>query len=144
MPINSRNKGSNAERELAARIHEHLGIRLIRNLEQSRAGGHDLVLAEGETGPVAAALARYAIEAKRHARATPALLAGWWKQAQGQAAEAGLIPALAYRADRAPWRVVLPLSELRPDLPPWPGVEFTADLSLPAWCALVREGFSND
>ena len=34
-----RSKGSAGERELARLIDEHLGIRLVRNLEQSRRGG---------------------------------------------------------------------------------------------------------
>jgi Holliday junction resolvase len=66
--MNSRAKGASAERELARVIHEHLGVRMVRNLEQYRQGGHDLVPHPDETGPVAAALARYAIEAKRYAR----------------------------------------------------------------------------
>lgn len=37
--INSRTKGATAEREFSTIIHEWSGIRLIRNLEQSRSGG---------------------------------------------------------------------------------------------------------
>jgi hypothetical protein len=134
-----REKGAGAERELAGAIFEELGVRLVRNLEQSRAGGHDLTLAPEQSGPVADALSRYALEVKRHAKATPALLAGWWAQAQAQAEAAGLVPALAYRPDRMPWRVVLPLAELRVELTRAAGIEFTAELSLPAFCAIVRE-----
>lgn len=135
-----RTKGAGGELELAGALFDELGVRLVRNLAQSRAGGHDLTLAPGECGPVAAALARFAFEVKRHARATPAELRAWWIQAETQAEAAGLVPALAYRADRHPWRVVLPLAELRPDLTRAPGWDFTAALPLPAFCALVREG----
>lgn len=42
MAINSRNKGASAEREFSNIIYQWAGIRLIRNLEQSRSGGFDL------------------------------------------------------------------------------------------------------
>jgi Holliday junction resolvase len=135
-----RDKGATAERELAGAIFGELGVRLVRNLDQSRRGGYDLTLAPGETGPAALALARYAVEVKRHARTTPALLRSWWSQAEAQAEAAGLVPALAYRPDRGAWRFVLPLCEVRPDLTRAPGIDFTADLPLAAFCSLVREG----
>ena len=135
-----REKGANAERELIGAIYDELGVRLMRNLEQSRAGGHDLTLAPGETGPVAEALGRFAVEVKRHARADRSALRAWWAQAETQAETAGLVPVLAYRVDRAPWRIILPLVELREGLTRAPGLDFTAELSLLAFCALVREG----
>ena len=134
-----RTKGSAGERELARLIDEHLGIRLVRNLEQSRRGGHDLTLADPEdSNPVAKELARYAVEVKRHARATPALIRQWWQQATEQALRADLVPLLAYRADRQDWRVVLPLCELQPSFGLWRGHE-TVELSLSGFCAVVRE-----
>ncbi len=137
---NSRAKGANAEREFAGLVHEELGVRLVRNLEQSRRGGHDLTLHPDESSPVASWLARYAFECKRHSRATPALIKGWWVQTCNQAERCGLLPALAYREDRASWRVVLPLCCLRPDLPAWGyRLEYTAELSVPAFAALARE-----
>jgi Holliday junction resolvase len=134
-----RTKGASGERELANLIHLHLGVRLARNLEQSRRGGHDLIPHPEDTGPVAQELARFAIEVKRHAKATPALLRDWWTQATEQARRAGLVPCLAYREDRQEWRVVLPLSALQPSLEPWEGHEWTADLSLLGFVTLVRE-----
>lgn len=135
-----RDKGASAERELAGAIFGELGVRLVRNLDQSRRGGYDLTLAPDEAGPVAAVLARFALEVKRHAQATPANVRVWWGQAEAQADAAGLVPVLAYRADRGAWRFVLPLYEVRPDLTQAAGVEFTAELSLTGFCALVREG----
>lgn len=134
-----RTKGAGAERELCGLIRDELGVRLVRNLEQSRRGGHDLIVADDETGPVAVALARFALEVKRHSQASPGTIAAWWRQAEEQGIRAGLVPALAYRADRLPWRFVLPLVELRPDLTRAGGIDFTANLSLPAFCAVVRE-----
>ena len=49
----SRRKGASGEREFAAALDDLLGIRLTRNLEQSRGGGHDLELPEDSAGPVA-------------------------------------------------------------------------------------------
>lgn len=71
-PINSRAKGASAEREFAQLIHQHLGVDLRRNLEQSRSGGHDLV-AVG-TDSVSLALDAFAIEIKRYALVTPGLI----------------------------------------------------------------------
>ena len=138
--MNSRSKGAGGERELARLIFDHLGVRMVRNLEQSRRGGHDLIPDPDESGPVAGWLARYALEVKRHSRATPALRVGWWGQTCVQAERVGLLPCLCYREDRADWRVVLPLSELRPELPTWDGLEFTVELSIPGFAALAREG----
>lgn len=143
MSVNSRTKGSGAERELARALTDELGVRLVRNLEQPRGGGHDLDPHPDEAGPVADELRRWAIEVKRHARATPALVAAWWIQTQAQAARVSKLPALAYRVDRGPWRVILPLSALRAELPRWQGIDWTAVVSLPAFCALVREGTGN-
>ena len=137
--MNSRNKGANGERELARLIRDHLGVRLVRNLEQSRRGGHDLIPHPDESGPVASWLARYAFECKRHSRATPHLLKGWWAQTSTQAEAVGLVPCLCYRQDRMDWRVVLPMDEIRPDLPAWEGLDFTVELSVAAFCVLIRE-----
>ncbi|MBK5938875.1 hypothetical protein [Halochromatium roseum] len=88
---------------------------------------------------MAAWLARLAIECKRHAKASPALMKGWWAQAEVQAETCGLVPALAYRQDRASWRFVLPMSELVQELPQWPGIEHTVELSVAGFAALARE-----
>ncbi len=141
----SRRKGASGEREFSAALCELIGVRMARNLEQSRKGGHDLELPEGATGPVAETLARLAVEVKRYATTPPGSLTAFWRQACAQAARAGLWPALAYRADRHPWRVRLPLACVRPDLfPLWADAELTADLPLPAFAALVREGAITD
>ena len=137
----SRRKGASGEREFSAALHEHVGLRLTRNLEQSRQGGHDLSPPEGATGPVAEALGRLAVECKRYATVTPGSLAGWWVQAVAQAERVGLWPCLAYRPDRQPWRVRLPLACLRPDLYPfWSDGNLTVDLHLAGFATLIREG----
>lgn len=98
MPINSRNKGSAAEREVGKIIYDLLGIKVERNLDQWRSGGYDLV-----------GLDKVALEVKR---AKKPLLNAWWKQTVAQANEAGLVPCLWYRLDRQQWVVVLPISQV--------------------------------
>ena len=44
MSINSRQKGAGAEREFAGLVHDWSGVSLIRNLKQTRSGGHDLIV----------------------------------------------------------------------------------------------------
>ncbi len=139
MSRKSREKGASGEREFAKAVNDELGIRLVRNLRQYQQSGHDLIVHPEETGPVAETLDKFAIEAKRYASATHAVVMGWWAQTCVQAQEAGKVPVLAYRVDRQPWRVVLPLSELRDSLTQTDGLDWTAELSLPAFCLLVRE-----
>ena len=125
----SRDKGASGERELARLLADELGTAVTRNLAQSRSGGHDL---DG-CGP-------FALEVKRAARATPALRTRWWAQAREQADRAGLLPALAYRQDRAGWRFVLPLSAVAPGaFGPWADDELV-EVELSAFAAIVREG----
>jgi Holliday junction resolvase len=137
-PINSREKGAAAEREFARLMFDHLGVSLVRNLEQSRRGGHDLTAPGAD--PVSLALDAYTIECKRYRAITPAMLAGFWRQAEAQAAQIDKVPALAYREDRREWRVVVPLSLLCGAFQVgWIGREWTAEISVPAFCCLIRE-----
>lgn len=113
--INSRTKGAVGEREFASLIHQHLSVKLIRNLEQSRSGGHDLMV-EGDC-PVSRALDRFAIECKRYGSVTPGLIAEWWAQTESQARSASKVSCLAYRANRQDWRCVVPLAAVNPAVP---------------------------
>lgn len=138
--INSRNKGASGERELSALVHEHLGVKLVRNLEQSRGGGYDLVPV-GDNN-VADVMSRMAIECKRYSTVTPALLERFWDQASRQADQSAKTPVLAYREDRRDWRVVVPLYLIDKTAfnPEWATTfTWTAELSIEAFCALVRE-----
>ncbi len=137
-PINSRAKGANGEREFSRLILEHLGVSTARNLEQSRQGGHDLMPVG--TDPVSLALDAYAIEVKRYAAITPAMLAGFWEQAESQARRASKTPALAYRADRQEWGVIVPLHSLNAEtFGSWSGIQWTAAISVQAFVNLIRE-----
>lgn len=137
--INSRNKGAGGEREFAKAIHDELGVSLSRNLEQSRNGGHDL-LVTNDDHPLAASLNRFAPEVKRYANATPALVQRWWQQAVRQAEAVGKWPLLAYRSDRCPWVIVLPMCAISRTYPLWPALELAVSLSVAAFAAVIREG----
>ena len=136
--INSRAKGASSEREFANAIHDHLGVRLVRVLDQSRSGGFDLAAAPDQAGPEVDVLRGLAIECKRYAGIQQHMLCRFWDQATRQAEAAGLVPALAYRADRQPWRVIVPLSWLA-GMGTSLDLELTAALSLEAFCLAIRE-----
>ena len=142
MSASSRAKGATGEREFARALEELIGIKLVRNLEQSRRGGHDLIPPQDAAGPVAEALGRLAVEVKRYASAPSGSVSKWWLQAVGQGEAVNLWPALAYRADRQPWRVRLPLAAVRGDLfaVAWEDADLALDVALPGFAALVREG----
>lgn len=139
--INSRAKGASAERELIALLQEHLGDEIAgelkRNLEQTRSGGHDI-----------SGLPGWAIEVKRYASLSEAeLIRIWEKQVVRQAQEINARPALAYRADRKPWRFRVPL-RLLTDLDGnwmesfWSSSEWTAEIGIEPFCSLIREQHS--
>lgn len=135
---NSRNKGAAGEREFANAIHEELGVSLIRNLEQSRSGGHDLII-QSEC-KVSGRLTRFAIEVKRYRQTTDGLISEWWHQTIEQAERADKTPLLAFRGDRQQWRIVIPLREVSNHLPDkYPDIHFTAWLSVQAFGAIIRE-----
>lgn len=136
--INSRAKGAAGEREFAKALNEELGVLLVRNLEQSRDGGHDLLVAD-HGHPLASRLNRFAFEVKRYATVSPALLRQWWGQAVQQAERADKLPALAYRADREPWRVVIPLRAVNADLPAQHDLSMAAFLDVVGFATVVRE-----
>ena len=60
--INSRAKGASSEREFAGLIHDHLGVKLVRVLDQSRGGGFDLAPAPNQEGPVVETVRGLAID----------------------------------------------------------------------------------
>ena len=86
--INSRTKGAAAEREVFALISDALGVRVERNLTQTRDGGYDTVVCG------------WAIEVKRQEILH---LPDWWRQCCEQAKNAELKPMLMYRKSRQPW-----------------------------------------
>ena len=99
MSMKSRRKGATAEREVAAILADHLGVPVVRNLEQTRDGGHDLLGLP------------FAIEVKRKASG---YLSAWWDQTIEQAGDR--LPVLVYRFDRQPWLMEVRACDLMPSL----------------------------
>ena len=129
----SRSKGASAEREFARLFHAETGIQLRRRLVQYQGPGHcDLEAVDLPDWP-------WRIECKRYSAASEAMIGQWWLQAARQAVGDEGIPVLAYRADRRPWRVRLPIKALWRDAPLLDGVDATAELSLLAFAAVARE-----
>lgn len=122
---NSRSKGKGGEQELAKLLREEMGFDVKRNLNQTRDSGHDLL-----------GLEPFAVEVKREKEIR---LPAWWRQAVAQAEAAGMQPALAYRMDRKGWRVRIPMAAMIGGLGPVDDLEWTADISLAAFCVVVRE-----
>ena len=122
-----RRKGARGERELVDLLREYLGADVTRNLMQSREGGADLLGIPG-----------WAIEVKRAARPR---LTEWWLQTCSQAATARLKPALCYRLDRQPWRVVVALRHVATGFESAPLV-LRLETDVEVFAAMVREGIS--
>ena len=125
MGSRSRNKGAAGERELILEIGEWTGIRLERNLSQAFGGGHDLI-----------GLDHWAIECKRYREITNADKKEFWEQAVKQALKVGKVPAVCFRADRQPWRVLVPYPT---DLYRLEDFRRSAEVSLELFCGLITE-----
>lgn len=138
--INSRAKGAAAEREVANILNTALGSKLVRNLEQTRSGGHDLIDNSG-------VLDKYAIEVKRYAKITESMVVGFWQQCVEQAQQVSKEPVLIYKQNYGEWRVVVRMPMLtKITISPcfihdaglvW-NYAYTATMSLPAFCSIVR------
>lgn len=114
MAKNSRTKGKTGELELANLINSNLGKKyLVRNLRQTRDGGHDLDvdqrLAVDDGYHICQKLDSLAIEVKRHQMCRPSDIKQWWTQAVTQAGRKNSVPVLFYRSDRGSWNCMLPL-----------------------------------
>jgi len=128
MTAMQRTKGLRGEREFCKALGDYLGESIERRLGAERDGGPDVLLGS-----------LWAIEVKRGERER---LKEWWQQARAQAAGYYRYPALAYRANGQPWRVVVALDVVLFGHPQWDAadtLDFTATLSVPGFAAVVRE-----
>lgn len=125
-----RNKGAAGEREVLALLSERLGVKLERNLSQTRNGGADCIQ-----------LGRIRLEVKRQERLN---ITAWWKQAEEQSLllvtnvtnnnkRERLIPVLAYRQSRKPWTFVLDAS----DIPILESRGHLLHMDIETFCAIV-------
>lgn len=126
----SRDKGGKGEREFLKALGVELGITLERNLQQSRSGGADCL-----------GLESYAIEVKRCEQLQ---LKSWWVQSVEQAADDGRVPVLAYRQNRHPWRVIVPLHHIDTEIEPSYLLEYTATVSISAFAFVASRGKYTD
>jgi Holliday junction resolvase len=126
--INSRAKGKAGERELINELKvllpPELTSELTRNLDQTRDGGHDILGLDG-----------WALEVKRYAEVLPADLERFWQQATEQARKYAARPALAFRQDRRPWRVVVRMSDV--GLIKGDEYEYTVEMSLQLFAEII-------
>lgn len=96
MGARERRKGATAERALANLLSDELGIPVRRMLGQERDGGADIHIGE------------LRIQVKRAERVE---MAAWWAQTLRDAPRP-LVPVLAYRASRQPWRFRMALADV--------------------------------
>lgn len=95
--VNGRNKGAQAEREVAQELFAELGMTFRRDLRQYQQGERGDLICDDPAWP-------FVIEVKRHAKGwtcAPAWEAQVFKAAQGT----GKHPCVIYRFDGQKWRV---------------------------------------
>jgi Holliday junction resolvase len=100
---NSRAKGSGGEREVAAILHDQLGLAFKRDLEQYRSADRGDLLCVDMDFPLV-------IEVKRYAKGGETPRGAWWDQCCKAATAAHKWPLLVWRYDRMDWRWRLPVA----------------------------------
>lgn len=113
-PGGARAKGANGEKEVLRILEDQLGLKLVRNKQQSARGGRDICEdVDRMQGPIG-----FSIEVKRCEREE---LSKWWKQTVDQARAVSRIPVLFFRASRQPWRIAACPSDVNEET--WPKPE---------------------
>ena len=126
---NSRNKGLRFELSIASLIDMDLGIKLHRNLEQSRTADHGDLISSDPSWP-------FCIECKRFASGYLPKKE-WWQQVCTASEAVRKIPILVYKFDRLPIRVRVPIGFVQ--LEKTYDKRYVADLDFPTFCYLARE-----
>ena len=116
----SRTKGAAFEREVAKLLLLELGIAFRRDLRQYQTSGHGDLIPDDPAFP-------FELELKRYATGPISGTDNWWKQVTTAAAKTGKRPALIYKYDRQPIRVVVEMQGVR------------ANISFEDFCFLARE-----
>ena len=129
--VNGRNKGASFEREIGGLLHDELGIKFKRDLEQYRAADHGDLLADDPAFP-------FVIECKRYANGTGCKPA-WWQQAKAAASAVGKMPCVIYKYDRRDIRCVIELTALYQMIGSSFESEHQIELTLDALCYVARE-----
>tara|TARA_A100001035_G_scaffold136213_1_gene107243 strand:+ start:2112 stop:2504 length:393 start_codon:yes stop_codon:yes gene_type:complete len=126
---NSRNKGLRFELQIASLLDDELGIKLHRNLEQTRTADHGDLISSDPGWP-------FCIECKRYAKGYLPK-DEWWEQVCTASDLVRKIPILVYKFDRLPIRVRVPIAFVQ--LEKTYDKRYVADLDLPTFCYLARE-----
>jgi Holliday junction resolvase len=103
---NSRTKGAQFEREVAKLLLLELGINFKRDLRQYQEADHGDLIPDDPAFP-------FELELKRYASGPISGTEKWWKQVTTAAAKTGKRPALIYKYDRQPIRVVVEMQGVR-------------------------------
>jgi len=104
--VNGRTKGADFERSTAKALFLELGIGFKRDLEQTRTAGHADLIPDDPAFP-------FALELKRYKSGPINGPDKWWEQVCTAAKKANKRPALIYKFDRQPIRVVVELQGIR-------------------------------
>ena len=123
--VNGRNKGADFERSSAKELFLELGISFKRDLEQTREAGHADLIPDDPAFP-------FVLELKRYAHGPISGTDKWWQQVTTAANKTGKRPALIYKYDRQPIRVVVELQGVR------------CNISFEDFCYLARETMAHE
>ena len=131
MPVNSRAKGANFEREIGNLLVKDLGLKnpVKRILEQTRTKElPDLMLG------------RWCIECKRYGDGSEPS-ADWWNQVLIASRNDNQIPALVYKFNRKPLKVRILASSINTEIQ---NQDITVDLSWEDFILIIKELFLED
>tara|TARA_B100001175_G_scaffold104841_1_gene89064 strand:+ start:755 stop:1180 length:426 start_codon:yes stop_codon:yes gene_type:complete len=131
MPVNSRAKGANFEREIGNLLVQDLGLNnpVKRILEQTRTKElPDLMMG------------RWCIECKRYGDGSEPS-DNWWNQVLAASRNANQIPALVYKFNRKPLKVRILASCINTQIQ---NKDITVDLSWQDFISLIKELFLED
>tara|TARA_Y100001970_G_scaffold277789_1_gene382527 strand:- start:473 stop:898 length:426 start_codon:yes stop_codon:yes gene_type:complete len=131
MPVNSRAKGANFEREIGNLLVQDLGLKnpVKRILEQTRTKElPDLMMG------------RWCIECKRYGDGSEPS-EEWWNQVLIASSNDDQIPALVYKFNRKPLKVRILASCINKDIQ---NNDITVDLSWQDFISIIKELFSED
>ena len=131
MPVNSRAKGANFEREIGNLLVQDLGLKnpVKRILEQTRTKElPDLMMG------------RWCIECKRYGDGSEPS-EEWWNQVLIASSNDDQIPALVYKFNRKPLKVRILASCINQDIQ---NNDITVDLSWQDFISIIKELFSED
>ncbi len=131
MPVNSRAKGANFEREIGNLLVQDLDLRnpVKRILEQTRTKElPDLMMG------------RWCIECKRYGDGSEPS-DDWWNQVLTASSKDNQIPALVYKFNRKPLKVRILASSINAKIK---NKDITVDLSWEDFIGIIKELFSED